>query len=343
MASEYIRSLEQLEDLLSKPTSRVIDALAKLEGDFIILGVAGKMGPSLARMIKRASDAAGAKRRIIGVARFSAKPVQAQLHARGIETIQCDLLDESAVQKLPDAANVLYLAGMKFGSTGQEAMTWAMNSYLPAVISKKYRQSRSVALSTGNVYGLINVKEGGSTETASLAPVGEYAMSCLGRERIFEHFSQQLNTPMTLIRLNYACDLRYGVLVDLARKVRDGVAIDLSMGYFNTIWQGDANAMILQAFDQATCPPTILNVTGRETLAVREVCERFGSFMNCSPKFVGRESPTALLSDARRASQLFGASTMSAEKLISWVADWVMRGGASLDKPTHFESRDGQF
>jgi hypothetical protein len=211
------------------------------------------------------------------------------------------------------------------------------------VISKKYRKGRIVALSTGNVYGLINVKEGGSVETASLAPVGDYAMSCLGRERIFQHFSQQLKIPMTLIRLNYACDLRYGVLVDLARKVRDGITIDLSMGFFNTLWQGDANAMILQAFDHATYPPTVLNVTGRETLAVRDVCERLGGLMERSPKFVGRESPTALLSDARRASQLFGAPRVSAETLISWVADWVMRGGASLDKPTHFESRDGKF
>jgi hypothetical protein len=261
----------------------------------------------------------------------------------GIETIQCDLLDEAAVQKLPDAPNVLYLAGMKFGSTGQEAMTWAMNNYLPAIVSKKFCRSRIVALSTGNVYGLSSANDGGSAETAPLTPVGDYAMSCLGRERMFEHFSLQLKIPVALIRLNYACDLRYGVLVDLAQKVRDGVTIDLSMGYFNTIWQGDANAMILQAFGQTTYPPTVFNVTGMEILAVREVCKRFGSLMNREPKLTGTEASSALLSNAARAIQLFGEPTVNAEKLIAWVADWVMRGGVSLDKPTHFESRDGRF
>jgi hypothetical protein len=343
VAPEFIQNVEQLEGLLSEPSPGVMSVLAKLEGDFIILGVAGKMGPSLARMVKRASDAAETSRRVIGVARFSAKQVETQLRGWGIETIQSDLLDESGVQRLPDAANVLYLAGMKFGSTGQEAMTWAMNSYLPAVVSNKFCRSRIVALSTGNVYGLTSVKGGGSPETAPLAPLGEYAMSCLGRERIFEYFSNKLKIPVALIRLNYACDLRYGVLVDLAKKVRDNVPIDLAMGHFNTIWQGDANAMILEAFGQAASPAIVLNVTGPETLAVRDVCKRFGNLMSRDPKFIGTEASSALLGDARRAMQLFGKPSVSAEKLISWVADWVMRGGASLDKPTHFESRDGRF
>src|SRR5258706_6541529 len=268
-----------LEDLLSEPTPGVIATLAKIEGDVIVLGAAGKMGPSLARMIKRASDAAGTKRRVIGVARFSARNAEAQLRSDGVETIQCDLLDEAAVDLLPGASNVLYLAGMKFGATGQEAMTWAMNSYVPAVVSKKYCRSRIVALSTGNVYGLTPVKDGGSPEAVLPSPVGEYAMSCLGRERIFEYFSRQVMIPMELIRLNYACDLRYGVLVDLAQRVWSGKPIDLAMGYFNTIWQGDANAMILQAFGHTTCPPSIFNVTGPETLGVRAICERFGQIM----------------------------------------------------------------
>jgi dTDP-4-dehydrorhamnose reductase len=338
-----IRSVEELEEVLSEPTPGVAATLAKLEGDLIVLGVAGKMGPSLARMIKRASDTAGTKRRVIGVARFSARDVEAKLRRDGIETIPCDLLDESAVERLPEAPNVLYLAGMKFGATGQEAMTWAMNSYLPAVVSKKYRRSRIVALSTGNVYGLTPVKDGGSVESDPPMPVGEYAMSCLGRERIFEYFSRQLRTPMSLIRLNYACDLRYGVLVDLAQRVWSGSVIDLAMGYFNTIWQGDANAMILQAFGHAACPPLIFNVTGAETLAVREVCERLGEIMERRVKFTGTEASTALLSDAGQALNSFGPPRINAEKLVGWVADWVMRDGPLLGKATHFESREGRF
>jgi nucleoside-diphosphate-sugar epimerase len=294
-------------------------------------------------MIKRASDSANAKRRVIGVARFSTGNAEARLRSDGIETIRCDLLDEAAVEGLPEAPNVLFLAGMKFGSTGQEAMTWAMNSYLPAVVSKKYHRSRIVALSTGNVYGLMTAKDGGSRESALPSPVGEYAMSCLGRERIFEYFSRRFKTPMALVRLNYACDLRYGVLVDLAKRVRDKEPIDLAMGYFNTIWQGDANAMILRAFGQTESPPAIFNVTGPETLAVRDVCERFGKIMNRQPKFAGVEASTALVSDAQRALKLFGSPRVSAEQLIGWVADWVMRDGPSLDKPTHFESREGKF
>ena len=336
-------NIQQLEDLLSEPTPAVMAALAKLKGDIIVLGVAGKMGPSLARMIKRGSDSPGVKRRVIGVARFTAKEIESQLRSGGIETFQCDLLDEAAVEKLPEAPNVLYLAGMKFGATRQGALTWAMNSYLPAVVSKKYFRSRIVALSTGNVYGLGAVKDGGSPEFTPPAPMGEYAMSCLGRERIFEHFSRQQNTPMALIRLNYACDLRYGVLVDLAQRVWSGEAIDLTMRHFNTIWQGDANAMILQAFGHVTSPPLVLNVTGLETLSVREVCERFGKIMGRGPKFKGTEAPTALLSDARLAAKMFGPPRVTAELLVEWVADWIMRGGASLGKPTQFESREGRF
>jgi hypothetical protein len=338
-----VPNIQQLEDLLSEPTPSVISTLAKLNGDIIILGVAGKMGPSLARMIKRASDTPGIKRRVIGVARFTAKEVESQLRSGGVETIQCDLLDEAAVEELPEAPNVLYLAGMKFGATGQEALTWAMNSYLPALVSKKFFRSRIVALSTGNVYGLRAVQDGGSPEFTPPAPLGEYAMSCLGRERIFEHFSRQQNTLMALIRLNYACDLRYGVLVDLAQRVWAGETIDLTMGYFNTIWQGDANTMILEAFGHVSSPPLVLNVTGLETLSVREVCERFGKIMGRGPKFRGTEAPTALLSDARLAAKMFGPPRITAEQLVEWVADWTMRGGASLGKPTHFESREGRF
>ncbi|HKB06310.1 MAG TPA: NAD-dependent epimerase/dehydratase family protein [Gemmataceae bacterium] len=337
-----IRTEAELDDRLSEPTPEVVATLGRLAGDIIVLGIAGKMGPTLARMARRASDAAGVRRRVIGVARFSAGG-ESELRADGIEPIRGDLLDAAAVARLPDAANVVFLAGRKFGSTGDEAATWATNAYLPGLVCERYRQSRIVALSTGNVYGLVPVAGGGSREDDPPRPVGEYAMSCLGRERVFEHFSRQSGTPVALVRLNYACDLRYGVLVDLARKVWGGEAIGLGMGYFNTIWQGDANAMVLRAFDRTASPPFAVNVTGPEVLSVRDVAERFGRLMNRSARFSGKEADTALLSDARRGLGMLGAPRVTADRLIEWVSDWVMRGGRSLDKPTHFESRDGRF
>jgi nucleoside-diphosphate-sugar epimerase len=363
-----IQTEEQLDDLASEPTDGVVETLGRLPGDIMLLGVAGKMGPTLARMARRASDAAGVRRRVIGVSRFSSGG-QEDLHAKGIETICCDLLDEEAVARLPDAGNVVYLAGMKFGTTGCEATTWAMNSYLPGVVCRRYRHSRIVAFSTGNVYGLTPVERGGSREEDTPAPVGEYAMSCLGRERIFEYFSRTFGTQAALLRLNYACDLRYGVLVDLARCVWARETIDLGMGYFNTIWQGDANAMALRAFDHVATPPWVVNVTGPELLSVRAVCERLGGLMNRPVRFAGTEGATALVSNARRGLDVLGPLRVgcgagfqaaddavqlagwapapqafgSANTLVEWVADWVLRRGRWLDKPTHFESRDGRF
>lgn len=341
--ADTIQNLEQLEDRLSEPTVEVVQALRKLEGDLVVLGVGGKMGPSLARMARRASEEAGGRRRIIGVARFSSGGLEAALQQQGIETVRCDLLDEAAVQRLPDAPNVLYLAGMKFGATGQEALTWAMNTHLPAIMCRKYARSRIVAFSTGNVYGLAPAARGGSREPDVPAPVGEYAMSCLGRERMFEHFSRAQGTRVALLRLNYACDLRYGVLVDLAQKVLAGAPVDLGMSWFNTIWQGDANAMTLRCFEHVSSPPLVLNLTGPEVLNVRETCERLGKLLGRAPVFTGAESPTALLSDAEQAFGLFGRPQVDAGRLIEWVAAWVRRGGPTLNKPTHFESRDGRF
>jgi nucleoside-diphosphate-sugar epimerase len=340
---DTIQNLEQLEDLLSKPTPEVVQTLDRLEGDLIVLGVAGKMGPSLARMARRASEVAGSRRRIIGVARFSSAGLEAELRRQGIETIQCDLLDEEAVQQLPEAPNVLYLAGMKFGATGQESLTWAMNTHLPAIVCRKFARSRVVAFSTGNVYGLATATGGGSLETDVPAPVGEYAMSCLGRERVFEHFSRTRGTQVGLARLNYACDLRYGVLVDLAQKVLAGAPIDLGMSWFNTIWQGDANAMTLRCFDHVASPPLVFNLTGPELLNVRETCERLAKLLGRQPLVVGTESPTALVSNARRAFDLFGLPRVSADRLLTWVAAWLQLGGSTLNKPTHFEARDGRF
>jgi nucleoside-diphosphate-sugar epimerase len=340
--SKSIRDVEQLEDLLSEPTEGAIQAMARIDGDLIVLGASGKMGPTLTRMARRASDAAGVRRRIYGVARFRSDDEASRLRARDIEVVRCDLLDPAQLERLPEAANVVYLLGMKFGTTGQEAMTWAVNSFLPGVVSRKFRGSRIVALSTGNVYGLTPTTGAGSREDDPLDPRGEYAQSCVGRERVFEHFSRELAIPMALIRLNYATEMRYGVLVDLARKVEAGQPIDLAMGHLNAIWQGDASAMTLCAFTQAATPPTVLNVTGPR-LAVREVAERFGRLLDRPVTFRGVESPDALLSDAGRAVALFGPPRIDAERMIGWIADWVRRGGPSLGKPTHFEVRDGRF
>lgn len=332
----------ELDFALSHPTPEVVDVLGRLAGDILLLGVGGKMGLSLARMARRASDLAGVPRKVIGVSRFRTHG-QTEFEACGITTITCDLLDEHSVEQLPDAPNVIAMAGMKFGSSGNEPLTWAMNAYMPAIICRRFRNSRIVAFSTGNIYGLTDVKGIGSKEADPPCPVGEYAMSCLGRERIYQYFSQVLNIPLALIRLNYACDLRYGVLVDLALKIWKGEPIDLGMGYFNTIWQGDANAMVLRAFELTKSPSWIVNVTGEEKLLVRDVCQTLARKMGRDVVFTGLESTTALLSDSTLGFQTLGRPTVSASELIEWVANWVLKGGRSLGKPTHFESRDGQF
>jgi nucleoside-diphosphate-sugar epimerase len=332
-----------LEQLLSEPTADVVQLMRETPGDFIFLGVAGKMGPTMARMAKRASDLAGTERRIIGVSRFSNHDQIDSLEEHGIEAIRCDLMNEAAVQQLPDAPNVIYLAGMKFGATGNEATTWAMNTLLPAAVCRRYRRSRIVAFSTGNVYGLTPVGHGGSVETDTPNPVGEYAMSCLGRERTFEYFSRTLKIPVALIRLNYACELRYGVLVDIAQQIRAGRTIDVSMGHLNTIWQADANAMALLSLAHAASPPFVINQTGPELVNIRAVAHEFGKRMGKPVASAGHEAPTALLSNAKRAFDLFGKPRVNVNQMMEWIADWVARGGASLGKPTHFESRDGKF
>lgn len=332
-----------LERLLSEPTTGVVDTFTELDGDVLLLGVNGKLGPSLAHMVRRASENAGVHRRVIGVSRFKSAEQEAKLQANGIETIRCDLLSEQDVDRLPDIANVVFLAGRKFGATGQEPSTWATNAWLPTIICRKFQRSRIVALSTGNVYGLSPIASGGSRETDTPIPVGEYAMSCLGRERMFEYFSGTLKTPIALVRLNYACDLRYGVLVDLAQRIWSGQSVDIATSCVNTIWQGDANAMILECFRHAESPPRVINVTGPELLNVREVCEQIGSLMNRTPTFTGAEMSSALLSDAKLAFKLFGLPRVTAKQLIAWVADWIKRRHPLLGKPTGFDTRDGRF
>ncbi|MEZ5386529.1 MAG: NAD-dependent epimerase/dehydratase family protein [Prosthecobacter sp.] len=336
-------SQEELEERLSRPTPAVIEMMRSMPGDIIVLGAAGKMGPSLSRMAKRASDEAGTKRRVIAVSRFSASGSEAEFQQHGIETIAVDLLAANAVAYLPHAPNVIYMAGMKFGSTGQEPMTWAMNTFLPGVVCERFHRSRIAAFSTGNVYGLVPVERGGSSEEDTLNPAGEYAMSCVGRERIIQHFSLTRGTPVSIIRLNYACDLRYGVLVDIAQKVWNGQPVDVRMGYFNTIWQGDANALSLLSLGKAQSPAWTVNLTGTTTLAVREVAKRFGELFGKPVQIEGREAPDALLSNPYRSFVELGIPFIRDEELMEWVAAWVSRGGESLGKPTHFESRDGRF
>ena len=341
--SDSIGNVERLEELLSEPTEEVVATMGRLEGDVMVLGAGGKMGPTLARMARRASDAAGASRRVIGVSRFSTPRLSDRLEKQGIETIGCELLERSQLGELPEVPNVLYLAAMKFGSTGREAMTWAMNVYLPGMVCEKFRRSRIVAFSTGNVYGMAPVRGNGSRETDPLLPDGDYAMSCLGRERMFSHFSERLGIPSALIRLNYAHEMRYGILVDIAQHVMAGNPIDLTMGYFNAIWQGDANAMVLRSFDHAASPPLVVNVAGPERLSVRQVAEQFGRLLEKPVRFTGAEAPDALLSDGSHGYQLLGRPRIAVDQMMRWIADWQLRGGPTLGKPTHFQSRDGKF
>jgi nucleoside-diphosphate-sugar epimerase len=340
---DTISNVDVLDDWLSRPSPACIAALARFPGDIVVLGVAGKMGPTLARMTVRATEAAGVKRRVIGVARFSDPDVLRRLETWGVETITADLLDGNQLTNLPDAPLVVYLAGRKFGSTGQESLTWAMNVWLPGLVGERYRHSRIVALSTGNVYGNVPVSSGGATESAPRNPVGEYAMSCLGRERMFEHVSATYGTRVALIRLNYACELRYGVLVDLALKVWTGQPIDLTMGHFNVLWQADANALALAAFEACASPASIVNVTGPEILSIRDVCERFGQLFGREPQFVGEPARDALLNNATGALARWGSPRVPPDVLMMWVADWIRRDGPLLNKPTHFEVRDGKF
>ena len=334
-----ISSEQQLEDILSQPSEADIKAMASLEGDLLILGVAGKMGPSLARRARRAC----AKKRIIGVARFSTPGIERYLQDAGIETISLDLLEPGALARLPDVENVIFMAARKFGSTGNESLTWAMNAWLPGLVAERFRFSKIVAFSTGNVYPLTPVAEGGASESTPPEPVGEYGQSALGRERMFEYFSNRYGTQVALLRLNYAIDLRYGVLLDVGQKVFERRPVDLRMGHANVIWQGDANSICLRSFAHCQSPPFVLNVTGAETVSIRSVARRFGERFGIQPLFEGSESATALLSDASRCHELFGSPSISLDQMIDWIADWIGMGGVTLNKPTHFEVRDGRF
>jgi len=334
---------QELEEALSRPTPADIEALANMRGDLLILGVSGKMGPSLAALAVRACQQSGGTKRIYGAARFSDPSVRKKIEARGVEPIVCDLLDRAEVEKLPDCPNILFMAGQKFGTSGKQSLTWATNTYAAAIAAERFHHSRIVAFSTGNVYPFTPVASGGPVETDPTGPVGEYAESALGRERMFEYFSQRNGTPVAILRLNYANELRYGVLHDIAQRVLEHFPIDLSMGYVNVIWQRDANSVALRSFAHCASPPFVLNLTGTETLAVRNLAERFGALLGVEPVFEGSEKESALLNNARRCGELFGPPEVSVDQMIEWLASWVSRGGHSLGKPTHYEERQGAF
>ena len=336
---ETIRDIAALDEVLCRPSQALIDDLRKADGDIMILGVGGKMGPTLAGLAK----AAAPDRRIIGVARFSEPEVKEWLEARAIETIHCDLLDEAAIRGLPKAPNIIFMAGRKFGAEGNLALTWAMNAHVPALVAQAFPSSRIVAFSTGCVYPFVPIDGRGSDESMAPNPPGEYAQSCVGRERMFEYFSEKLQTPGRLFRLNYAIDMRYGVLHDIATKVLAGRPIDVSLGHVNFIWQGDAAAQALRCLAHCDTPTTPINVSGHEILAVRDLAAEFGKLFSKPPVITGKEEPTAWLTDTSLAVKLFGLPIVDTAQLVRWTADWVSRAMPSLGKPTKYEVRDGRY
>ena len=330
----------ELEDRLSEPRPETKAALRDCAGDVIILGAGGKMGPTLARMVARARED---DRRVIAVSRWSSPEAERALNDVGVETIKADLLDRDAVARLPDAPNIIFMAGQKFGTSGAPAMTWAMNTVVPANCAERYQHSRIVAFSTGNVYALSPLASTGSRETDALGPVGEYAASCVGRERIFELYAERAGTRVAIFRLNYAIDLRYGVLVDIATRVKNGDAVPVDMGYVNVIWQGDANRIAIECLAHASNPPFIVNVTGAERLSVRSLAAWFATRFGTKAQLEGSERADALLSDTTRLRATFAPAQVTTNEMLEWVADWVEAGGPLLGKPTKFEARDGKF
>jgi nucleoside-diphosphate-sugar epimerase len=336
-------SAEGLERELTTPSGRLIEFFRRAEGDFIVLGAGGKMGPSLSLMLRRAIDIARVEKKLIAVSKFSSKGIKERLQSVGIETIVADLLDQDSLIALPNVENVIDMVAQKFGTTGGEHNSWALNTFLPGRIAEKFRDSRIVHFSTGNVYPFVSAKSRGSKESDAPGPVGEYAQSRLGGERLLEYFSRKYGTQVTTLRLNYAVELRYGVLHDIAKSVMERRPIDLRMGYANVIWQGDANDIAIRSLSAASSPPRVLNVTGPEKIPVRWLAKEFGRLLGVRPVFKNSEEHTALLNNAGSTLKTFGRPRVSLKQMISWVADWLTVGGKSLDKPTHFQERTGRF
>ncbi len=334
-----IRNEEELEELLSRPSEKLVQTLAGLDGDITILGVGGKMGPTLARMAKRAAPT----KRVIGVARFSEAGLKEKLQGWDIETVECDLLDRAAVDRLEKTANVVFMAGRKFGSSGNQSLTWAMNVQVPAIVAEAFAASRIAVFSTACVYPFVDIAGQGAREDVELNPPGEYANSCVGRERMFEHFSRTNGTKVSLIRLSYAIDMRYGVLHDVASAVQAGEPVQIDSGHCNVIWQGDANDIALQSLAHAGTPPFVLNLSGPELLSVRRLAEKFGEKFGKEPVLSGAEQDKAWIVDTSLQQQLFGYPSVPLPRLIDWTAKWLAQGQRSLGKPTHFEVRDGAY
>lgn len=339
-----ITTIDELEEALSRPTQGVLDTLGGIAGDVMILGAGGKMGPTLARMVRRGLDEIGRQQRqVIAVSRFTSARAAASLQQHGVQTIACDLMDRAQVNALPDAPNVIFMAGQKFGTSDAPELTWAMNTIVPAIVAERFANSRTVVFSTGCVYPLMPAKGRGAREDDPLTPPGEYASSCVGRERVFTHFAKQHGTRALMFRLCYAIDLRYGVLMDVAQKVARGQSVDVSMGYANVIWQGDASARAIQCLAHAASPPIALNVTGIERVSIRDLAVRFGAKLGREALITGNESSTAWIWDAARSYELFGPPTVSLDEMIDATAHWLKLGGQTIGKPTHFEVQDGHF
>lgn len=340
---DSIGSETELEEVLTRPRPALVESVRGLASPLVLLGAGGKLGPTLALLARRAAEAAHHRLEVIAVSRFSNGATRLWLEAHGIRTLECDLLSPGAAAALPDSQNVVYLVGLKFGTQQSPSRTWAINTVAPAVAAQRYPEAKLVVLSTGNVYPLTPVSRGGSVETDPLTPVGEYANATVGRERVFEFYSERNGTPVVMLRLNYAVELRYGVLVDIARKVQAGELVEVTQGWFNCIWQGDANEVALRAFGQASSPPTVFNLTGPEVLNVRHVAERFGELLGKPARIAGAEAGTALLSNSARATAVFGLPPTPVDLVMRWISHWLQAGSTVWNRPTHFEVRDGGY